>query len=124
MDVFLDKFFFFFHTLFALFNILGWIWKKTRRLNLIFLFITALSWFVLGMWYGLGYCPFTEWHWQVRQRLGYQDMPASYIKFLLDTFTGLNLNPLMVDIITGTAFGVAVISSLILNIRDYNLKTK
>jgi len=119
MDIFLDKFFIVFHTLFALFNLLGWIWRKTRKLNLILLLITAFSWGILGIWYGFGYCPFTDWHWQVRERIGYHDMPASYVKFLLDTITGLDLDPLFVDIFTGSAFGLALILSLYLNIRDY-----
>ena len=122
MDNFLDKFFILFHSLFALFNVFGWIWKKTRKINLILLLLTAFSWFILGLWYGLGYCPLTEWHWQVRWRLGYHDMPSSYIKFLLDTLTGLDFNSLLVDVVTGIAFGFALIVSLSLNLRNQHQK--
>jgi len=122
MDIFLDKFFILFHMFIALFIVFGWLWKRTRKFNLILLLLTAFSWFVLGLWYGIGYCPLTHWHWQVRWRLGYHDMPASYIKFLLDTLTGLDFNPLFVDILTGSAFGLALLLSLILNIKDYYLR--
>ena len=119
MDSFLDNFFIVFHSVFALFNIFGWIWKKTRKLNLVSLLLTAFSWFFLGLWYGIGYCPLTEWHWQIRWRLGYQDMPISYIKFLLDTLTGFDFNPFLVDSITAAAFAMALVTSVVLNIKDW-----
>ncbi|MEO5906489.1 MAG: DUF2784 family protein, partial [Saprospiraceae bacterium] len=62
----LDYFFFFFHTSLILFNCFGWIFPKLRRWNLITLLLTAFSWFVLGIWFGLGYCVCTDWHWAVR----------------------------------------------------------
>jgi hypothetical protein len=119
MDSFLDKFLILFHSVFALFNVFGWIWKKTRKLNLLFLLLTAFSWFILGLWYGIGYCPLTEWHWQIRWRLGYQDMPISYIKFLLDTLTGFDFNAFLVDSITAAAFAIALVTSVGLNIKDW-----
>ncbi len=119
MDIFFDKFFFIFHSVFALFNIFGWIWKKTRKLNLILLLLTAFSWFILGLWYGIGYCPLTQWHYQVRWRLGYQNMPGSYIKFLLDSLSGYDFNPLLVDSVTAAAFSLALVASVVLNVRDW-----
>ena len=46
-------------------------------------------------------------------------MPGSYIKFLLDTLTGLDWNAIVVDIMTGVGFGLALIVSLTLNIKDW-----
>jgi hypothetical protein len=46
-------------------------------------------------------------------------MPYSYIKFLLDTWTGFDWNPTLVDVITGTAFGSALLISLFLNIKEW-----
>jgi hypothetical protein len=114
----LDKFLIIFHTLLALFNLFGWIWRKTRKINLILLLLTAFSWLVLGIWYGIGYCPLTDWHWQIRTRLGEIKIPHSYIKFLLDTISGLNWNAYLVDIVTATAFSLALLLSIIFNIRD------
>lgn len=111
----LDIFFLVFHTVLILFNLFGWAWKKTRRLNFITLFLTAFSWFILGIWYGFGYCPCTHWHWLVRRELGHYDMPASYIKFLVDLFTGLDVNAVLVDWGTGIAFGLAFIVSIYVN---------
>jgi len=61
----LDYFFLVFHLGIVIFNLFGWIWPKTRKANLILLLLTAASWFGLGLIYGIGFCPFTEWHWQV-----------------------------------------------------------
>ena len=71
--------FFVFHTLWIVFKCLGWACRRTRRWQLATISLTALSWFGLGIWYGWGYCPFTDWHWQIRERLGYHD-PPSYIQ--------------------------------------------
>lgn len=118
----LDKFFFGFHTLFIAFNLSGWIWKKTRRLNLLLLLATGFSWGVLGIWYGFGYCPSTDWHWQVRLKLGIFDMPASYTKFLIDTLTGLNVDARLVDGLTLGLYLIALIISIVVNIKDWRHK--
>ena len=92
MDAFLNEFFVIFHSALSIFSLFGWLWEKTRVANLVVLSLTGFSWFILGIWYGFGFCPCTEWHWQVRMRLGYYDMPSSYIKFLIDSLTGLAVN--------------------------------
>ena len=90
MDEILNIGFFAFHTSWIAFNCLGWIWKRTRRWQLATVFLTTLSWFGLGIWYGWGYCPCTDWHWNVRARLGYDD-PPSYVQLLIRQFTGIEL---------------------------------
>jgi hypothetical protein len=77
---------------------------------------------VLGIWYGWGYCVSTDWHWQVRQRLGYFDMSDSYIHFLLLKLTGINLSPQLVDTVTVLVFFISLVISLWLNIRDKKRK--
>ncbi|MCC5929766.1 MAG: DUF2784 domain-containing protein [Cyclobacteriaceae bacterium] len=116
---FLDTFFIFFHTALILFNLFGWIWKKTRKANFLLLMITLFSWTILGIWYGMGYCPCTDWHWQVRRELGHYDMPASYVKFLLDYFTGQDINPALID--AGTVLGLvlALVASTYTNFKKY-----
>jgi len=116
---FLNVFFFIFHTVLTLFNLFGWIWRKTRRWNLLTLSLTAFSWTVLGIWYGFGYCPCTDWHWKVRWELGYYDMPRSYLKFLVDSLTGLNVNAGLIDTLAIIFFSLAFLLSIILNIRGY-----
>ena len=103
-----------------IFNCFGWMWKKTRRLNLITLLLTGASWFILGIWYGWGYCPCTDWHWQVRENIGYHDQSVSYVHFLVLKLTGINFNPGLVDTLTLVIFILSIAISGWLNIRDYN----
>jgi len=119
MYALLNIFFIIFHTMLILFNLLGWIWKPTRRWNLAILLLTAFSWFGLGIWYGFGYCPCTHWHWMVRRKLGYTDMPNSYIKFLIQQLTGINLDAAVVDVGTAVLFFLAVVISFYVNFRDF-----
>ncbi len=118
MDRCLDIAFFAFHSLFILFILLGWIWRRTRPWHLLAAALTACSWFGLGLRYGFGYCPCTDWHWQVRERLGYTDLPRSYIKFLLDTFTGADWPAAWVDGVTVTLFFVMFLLSAALQARS------
>lgn len=115
---FLNVFFFVFHTLFTLFNITGWMFHKTRRLNLITLLLTAFSWFVLGIWFGWGYCFCTDWHWKVREHLGYDDQRRSYIHFLLLKLTGIRFDETLVDNATLVIFLISLGISIRLNLKD------
>jgi hypothetical protein len=118
----LNYFFFFFHTSFIIFNSIGWLFSKCRKWNLITLLLTAFSWFVLGIWFGWGFCVCTDWHWKVRWNLGYQDMSNSYIHFLILKFTGINFSEVLINIVTSIVFFSSLIISLWLNIRDYKRK--
>lgn len=122
MFAFLDKFFFIFHSALILLILFGWIWRKTRVANLVVVLLTAFSWFILGIWYGFGFCPSTEWHWQVRMKLGYYDMPSSYTKFLIDSLTGLDVNEKMVDIFAVLFLTLALFASVLTNVRDLRKK--
>jgi hypothetical protein len=115
---FLNIFFFVFHTLFTLFNITGWMFRVTRKWNLVTLLLTAFSWFVLGIWYGWGYCFCTDWHWDVREQLGFHDQQNSYIHFLLLKLTGINFNEDLVNNVTLIVFVISLIMSIWLNLRD------
>jgi hypothetical protein len=115
----LDYFFLFFHTLLIIFNSFGWIFPRLRKWNLITLLLTAFSWFILGIWFGWGYCFCTDWHWTVRQHLGYHDVSNSYIHFLLLEFTGTNFSESLVDIVTVIVFVSSLVVSVWLNIRDH-----
>jgi hypothetical protein len=42
----------------------------------------------LGIWKGWGYCFLTDWHYEVLERLGKQNLPRSYIAFLVEEITG------------------------------------
>ncbi|WP_409627960.1 DUF2784 domain-containing protein [Gilvirhabdus luticola] len=119
---FLNIFFFGFHTVVILFNIFGWIIPKWRLANLIVLSLTAFSWFILGIRYGWGYCFCTDWHWQVREMLGYHDMSTSYIHFLILKITGVHLSVSLVDTGTTIVFFSAFVVSIYLNVRKWTQK--
>ena len=114
----LDVFFTVFHTCLVLFNLFGWIWKKTRLANLITLLLTAASWTILGFFYGWGYCPLTEWHFNVLRNLGYTQLPTSYLSFLFTRLTGLEIAQSLVDNITLGGLIIALVISLYLNLKS------
>jgi hypothetical protein len=115
----LDIFFIVFHTGIIIFSLTGWILKKTRRLNLIVLGIIGSSWLFLGLVVGmLGYCPLTDWHFNVLEKLGKTDLPNSYVKYLADRLIGLDFNSHLVDSVTIYAFLIALLISIVLNVRD------
>lgn len=120
----LDKFFIVFHSSLILFNCFGWAWKKTRKANLTVLLMTVFSWFFLGIWYGFGYCPCTDWHWKVREKLGLYNNPNSYIEFLVETLTGLDVSSTLVDIFALLFLIIALLMSLLTNILDWRKKKK
>lgn len=114
-----DIFFVVFHTSLILFNVSGWVWRKTRLWNLVTLGLTGASWLFLGLLTGVpGYCPFTDWHFNVLEKLGTTGLPNSYIKYLADRLTGLNFDPSIVDRVTLITFLAALVLSVILNVRD------
>jgi hypothetical protein len=115
----LDIFFVLFHTSLIIFNLFGWIWKKARRLNLITLVLTGSSWLFLGMIVGtMGYCPVTDLHFKILEKLEVTNLPVSYIKYLVDRITGLDVNPYLVDKMTLYLFLVALLASVIMNTKD------
>jgi hypothetical protein len=121
----LDIFFVIFHTSLIFFNLFGWIWKKIRKYNLITLLLTGASWSFLGLIVGTpGYCPLTDWHFSVLNKLGVTDLPSSYVKYLVDRLTGLYFNPSLIDNFTLYSFLVALGLSIFLNFRDYVVKRK
>jgi hypothetical protein len=115
-----DIFFVVFHSCLIFFNLFGWIWKKTRILNLITLSLTGVSWLFLGLLVGtLGYCPLTDWHFNILNKLGETDLPYSYVKYLADRITCFNFNADLIDKLTLYSFLIAMIFSLFLNVREF-----
>lgn len=117
MDHLLNVGFFVFHSAWILFNCVGWMWKRTRLWQLVTVSLTALSWFGLGFWYGWGYCPCTDWHWQIRARLGYHD-PPSYIQLLIRELIGVDPGPQLADVLAVMTLIAAAAIGVALTIRD------
>lgn len=120
----LDKFFFVFHSSLILLILSGWLWRRTRRLNLLVILATAFSWFILGIWYGYGYCPSTDWHWEVRMKLGHSDMHSSYIGFLMESLTGLDIGQRFVDAFALLFLATAFTASAWTNLKDWQARGK
>ncbi len=97
------------------FNLTGWIWPATRKLHLIVICMTAGCWLILGIWYGIGYCPITDWQWQIKEQLGETNLPASFIKYFADKITGLDISANLIDVITAFSFVSAATLSVYLN---------
>ena len=115
MYYFLDIFLTLCHLIIIVFNLLGWIWRKTRKMHLLTIGLTFISWFVMGIWYGWGYCFLTDWHWKVKIKLGETNLPASFITYMADKVTGMHFNPGTIDLITVILFFAAIIVSLYFN---------
>ncbi|WP_026966814.1 DUF2784 domain-containing protein [Algoriphagus terrigena] len=112
----LDYFFTALHLLIVGFNLLGWIWPATRRLHLWCVLLTAASWLGLGIWFGIGYCPLTDWQWQVKSKLGETDLPNSFIKYWVDKVAGIDSDPVLIDVITAIAFAIVFLLAIYYNI--------
>jgi hypothetical protein len=120
----LDLFFVVFHTALTLFNLFGWVYWRTRVANLITLGLTAGSWVGLGFFYGFGYCPLTDWHWQVLYRLGERDLPRSYITYLIQRLLGVDAAPEAVHALTVAGLCLALAMSLLLNGREWRRRRR
>lgn len=103
------------HLVLITFNLTGWIWKKTRKAHLIVLGLTTASWFVLGIWYGWGYCPLTDWHWEVKTKLGETNLPNSFVKYYADKISGSDLPVSLVDNVTLGCLLFAIAAALYVN---------
>ena len=111
----LDYLFSFLHIAFTLFNLVGWIWKRPRRIHLITILLTTASWFILGIWYGWGYCFLTDWQWTIKEKLGERNLPSSFIKYFADKISGGNISPGFINYATLICFLVAAIMTIYLN---------
>lgn len=112
------------HLLVIVVNVFGWAWRRTRRLHRWVLAVTAFCWLVVGPLYGgLGYCPLTDWHWQVKAARGEMPLPASYIDYLL-RMAGIYASPLYIDVAVGAVFAVTCVVTLILWRREKQTKPK
>jgi len=124
MLTFLDIFFTIAHIILTLFNLTGWIWKRTRKAHLITLGLTLISWVIFGFWYGWGYCFLTDWHWQVKEKLGEKNLPASFIKYLADKISGKNFDPSFVDNVTLGCLIFAIVAAVYMNFFAPKRKTQ
>ena len=112
------------HLSIVLFNLFGWIPKYTRRAHLISVALTAASWFILGIWYGMGYCPLTDWQWRVKTQLGEKNLPSNFIEYFAEKISGRDFSPVLVNTLIAASFSAAVVLSIYVNFVLPFLKRK
>ncbi len=111
------------HLFVILFNLLGWVHPRTRGAHRVLVAATAFFWLVIGPVYGgLGYCPLTGWHWDVKISRGEGPLPASYIDYLLQ-MAGVQAAPAMIDMAVGGVFFVVCCVTLYMWRRDRRVKS-
>lgn len=120
----LDYFFLIFHLILVVFNLFGWLVKRTRKLNFLTLTLTFLAWFGLGLFYGIGYCPLTDWHWQILKKIGETGLPDSYITYIIERATGIKIDDYVITVLTVVLFFAAYIISIVINFRDIKRKRR
>lgn len=104
------------------FNLFGWIPKRTRKAHFISISLTAASWFILGIWYGTGYCPVTDWQWKVKTQLGQEDLPSNFVEYYLEKIIGGNISSAFVNTLIVVCFCLAVVLTIYVNFILPNLK--
>jgi hypothetical protein len=85
-------------------NLGGWAFPQTRRFHRWVLATTASSWLLGGVFYGLGYCFLTDWHWDVKRSLGETQLPASFIQYTFQNYLHLHIPDFWIDVLTGAVF--------------------
>lgn len=98
------------------FNLFGWIPRRTRKAHLASILLTAASWFILGIWFGMGYCPFTDWQWQVKTRLGETNLPPNFIEYMAEKLLHHDFSNETINILIAVCFIAAAGLSVYLNI--------
>lgn len=120
MNIFLDHFLTIFHSIFVLFVLVGWIFPITRKAHLIALGLTLVAWLGIGLWVGtIGYCPLTDWHWDIKRELGERNMSGSFISYMLTKVTGIVFERKLVDIGTAAGLVISVLAAAYVNFRSY-----
>ena len=103
------------HLIIILFNLFGWIFRATRKVHLISVTLTAASWFIPGIWYGIGYCPLTDWQWAVKAKLGEHNLPSNFIEYFAEKISGTDFSPQLVNTSIAVCFAIAVLLSFYVN---------
>lgn len=106
------------HCTFIVFILIGGFFPRLRRVHRWALLLVGASWCLLGLRYGFGYCPLTDWHWQVRNALGDENLPYSFITYLLQRFVGVDPYPFWVDGATVAGALIGASSALFFWLRD------
>jgi hypothetical protein len=103
------------HLAIIIFNLFGWIPKNFRKAHLISILLTAASWLLLGIWFGVGYCPVTDLQWEIKERLGEQNIPANFIEYFAEKIANRDFNPQLVNNAITISFIIVALLSFYFN---------
>ena len=112
MNQILDLFFTFFHIFIITINLFAWVNPKLYFLHFFTTCLTAFSWFILGIFYGWGYCFLTDWHWHIKKQLGETKIPNDFISYILNRMFELNINEKIIYYSTGIVFIICFMVSI------------
>jgi Protein of Unknown function (DUF2784) len=100
-----------FHMAIIFFVMFAWIFPALRAAHLVLILLTLGSWFILGRWFGRGYCPVSDWHWKAKAALGEEKPSGTYIHTVLQQLTRRNLSAVTVDkVVVMVTLALAAIS--------------
>lgn len=105
------------HVLVVGLNVFGWMWSRTRKLSMILLAATALSWSLLGALYGFGFSPLTALHWKIKAAQGVEKLPDSYFVYLLQEVGGFKVNVPFVDGMAAGVLFMCIVAALFVHFR-------
>lgn len=103
----------------VLFVLFGWVYKPTRKVHLITLTLIIISWLGIGVYKGvIGYCPLTDWHWDIKYELGERNIPSSFTEYMLEKITGIDFDSKLVDMGTAAGLILSVVAAGYVNLRS------
>ncbi|MFY0606686.1 MAG: DUF2784 domain-containing protein [Cyclobacteriaceae bacterium] len=109
----LDTFFTLFHSAFVLFVLFGWAHPKTQKAHITSLLLTITAWLLIGLYVGtIGYCPLTDWHWDIKRALGETGMSSSFIGYMIEQYLGLKFTKITYDILSAGGLILGVIMAI------------
>ncbi len=63
----------------------------------------------------MGYCPFTDWQWQVKEKLGERNLPSNFIEYFAEKFTGIDFDARFVNNMIAISFVIVALLSIYVN---------
>jgi hypothetical protein len=101
------------------FNLVGWIFPRTRKLHLATIAATMFSWIVMGAFRGWGYCLCADWHFQIRRQLGIHKGESSYTELLFNQLPDVTVSRHFADVVTVSCLVLILLATATVWITDY-----
>jgi len=107
------------HGVIIIFTLFGWILPATRLAHLCWIVVTLCCWYVLGIWFGMGYCPVTDLQWRLKKKMGIGRPEKTFVQFWLERITRRAWTIRGADCLTEGITMVSGAISLALNVRRW-----